>query len=80
MSISARDPKSLMDTLENRYNFKLNVMVPIKFHLGFYFFRDRNVVLFFSLCKYIYNMFQTYMTMFGSNSKLKKAIVAPLEQ
>ena len=69
-----------MDALENKYKFNIKVTGPISFHLGFYLFRDSNGVLCFSSHKYIYNLFHTYMVMFGTKTKLHKSIISPLEQ
>ena len=80
LSVVVKYPNSLMDALENMYKFKLKGMGPIEFHLGCDFFCDRNGVLCFSSHKYIDNMVQIYMTMFGYNQKLKKAVRYPLEQ
>ena len=80
LSIAEREPKSLVVALENKYKSKLNVTGPISFHIGCDFFRYSNGVLCFTPHKYIYKMVQTYMTMFGSNPKLNKAVKPPLEQ
>ena len=50
----------------------------IEFHLEYDFFCDINGFICFSPHKYIYNMIDTYITMFGSNQKLNKAFRDPL--
>ena len=67
-----------MGALKNRYKFNLKGTRPISFHLGCDFFRGSNGVLCFAPYKYIENMVQTYMTMFGTNPKLHKSVRDPL--
>ena len=78
--IASSGPKSLMDTLQNKYKVKLKVMGPISYHLGCDFFRDNGCILCSVQHKYIDNMVQIYMTMFGTNPKLHKPFRDPLEQ
>ena len=78
--IASSGPKSLMDTLQNKYKVKLKVMGPISYHLVCDFFCDNSCILCSVLHKYIDNMVQTYMTIFGINPKLHKYLRAPLEQ
>ena len=61
-------------------HFKIKVTVTILFYLGFDLFRDSNGVLCFYPHKYIDNMFQTYMNMFGTNPILHNSDRAFLEQ
>ena len=63
--IVARDTKSLMDSLEIRYKFKLKGKGLLEFHLRCDFFCDRNGVIYFEPHIYFGNMVHTYMTMFG---------------
>ena len=76
----ARDTKSLMNSLEIRYKFKLKGKGLLEFHLRCDFFCDRDGVIYFEPHIYFGNMVHTYMTMFGSKPKVNKAVIDPLEQ
>ena len=80
LSTASRVTTILIDTLEKNYKFKLNVMGPIPFHLGYHFFCDSYGILCFSLNKYIHKIVQNYIAMFDKNSKLHKSSRYPLEQ
>ena len=45
LAIAAKDPKSITDTLTQKYKFELKGTGPIAFHLGFDFFRDDDGVM-----------------------------------
>ena len=78
LSISERDPKSLMDSLEkiipilkerDQFNFIPDVI-----------YCDRNGVLWFLQHKYIDKMVHTYMNMFGTNPKLQNSVRDTLQK
>ena len=79
-AIASRDPKILINTLAKKYKVKFKVMGPISYHLVCDFFCDNSCILCSVLHKYIDNMVQTYMTIFGINPKLHQYLRAPLEQ
>ena len=64
-AISATNLKSIVNSLENKYRFKLKGTELILFNLGCDFFHDSNVFLCFTPQNYIDKIFHTYMNMFG---------------
>ena len=79
LSAMVRYPNRIICVPKNRYKLNPKGVVTIEFNLGCHLFRARNDILFFSPHKYIDNMVQTYMTIFGSKSIIKNAIRNPLE-
>lgn len=71
LAIASKDPKEIVGTLRDVYNFKLKGTGPIEFHLGCDFFRDDDGVLCLSPKKYIDKMVDAYERMFGSKPKTK---------
>jgi hypothetical protein len=71
------DPKSFMDTLQKKYNFKLKGTGPIDFHLGQSFSRNDVGEMEISAKCYIDKMIDTYVQLYGE--KPRKAS-SPLEQ
>ena len=53
LSIAAKDPSELTDTLMNKYSFKFKGTGHIKYHLEYDFFRDKLGVLCFFPRKYL---------------------------
>jgi hypothetical protein len=71
------DPKSLTDTLQKKYNFKLKGTGPIDFHLGQSFSWNDDGEMEISVKCYIDKMKGTYVQLYGE--KPRKAS-SPLEQ
>jgi hypothetical protein len=71
------DPKSFMDTLQKKYNFKLKGTSPIDFHLGQSFSRNDDGEMEISVKRYVDKMIDTYVQLYGE--KPRKAS-SPLEQ
>ena len=71
------DPKSFMDTLQKKYNFKLKGTGPIDFHLGQSFSRNDDGEMEISAKRYVDKMIDTYVQLYGE--KPRKAS-SPLEQ
>lgn len=65
------DPKSIVNTLKDDYNFKLKGTGPVMFHLGMDFYRDEDGVLCIAPRKHIDKMIGTYERMFGSKPQQK---------
>jgi hypothetical protein len=71
------DPKSFMDTLQKKYNFKLKGTSPIDFHLGQSFSWNDDGEMEISAKRYFDKMIDTYVQLYGE--KPRKAL-SPLEQ
>jgi hypothetical protein len=78
LAIIAKDPRAIVNVLENKYKFKLKGTGPISFHLGMGFFRDDNDVLCLSPKRYIDRMISTYVNIFGAKPSMKYS--SPLEK
>ena len=52
--------------LTNKHKFKLKGACPIKYHLGYDFFRDDDGTLYFSLKKSIEKIIEGHITVFGT--------------
>ena len=76
LCIVAKDPESIIDTLQNRYNYKLKNTGEISYHLGCDFFKDSTNTLCISPKTYIQKMKETYEQMFGL---APKSFTSPLE-
>ena len=48
LGIASKDPKGIVDQLQDKYKFVLKVTGPIKFHLGCDYFRDSDGTLCFA--------------------------------
>ena len=72
LEISLKDTNTLIYAIEKIYRFKLKGMGPIMFWPGWYLFFDKNGVLLFNPHKYTGNMYQRYVTMFGSHQEIKR--------
>jgi hypothetical protein len=78
LAFAMRDPQKYVDTLTERYQFKLKGTGPLEFHLGCDFYRDEQGVLCMSPKKYITRMHDNYMRLFGSKAKLN--VFSPLDK
>jgi hypothetical protein len=78
LAIAAKDPKSITDILMDKQKFKLKGTVPITYHLGCDFFRDKDGVMCMAPSKYINKMVSTYEQMFGCKPCTR--VSSPLEK
>jgi hypothetical protein len=78
LAIASKDPKSITDSLINKYGFKLKGTGPIEFHLGCDFYHDKDGTLCFGPKKYIEKMEDAYVRMFGR--KPRTNITSPLDK
>jgi hypothetical protein len=78
LAMAMDNPKTFLDILINKYNFKLKGSGEISFHLGCNFFRDEDGTLCMKPEKYISKMVQGYKQMFGCTPK--RNVYSPLEQ
>ena len=60
LAIVSKDPRTIVDTLSERYQLKLKGSGPIKYHLGSDFHRDENGIICMSPSKYIIRMIDNY--------------------
>ena len=77
LGIASKDPQSIVDTLINKYDFKLKGTGPIKYHLSCDYFCNKHDVLCFAPKKYIEKMLDSYQHIFGMKPKQYKT---PLEK
>jgi len=77
IAASAKDPKVIINLLQDKYQFKLKGTGPTSFHLGCNFARDEDMTMCTSPRKYIRKLQGTYEHFFGS--KPKQNITSPLE-
>ena len=75
--IAARDPKEIVQTLQERHGFKLKGVGPLTYHLGCDYFRDKDGTLCCGPKKYIAKMIDQYEQMFGSKPR---EYTSPLEK
>jgi hypothetical protein len=61
LAFGMRDPQKFVDTLTERYQFKLKGTGPLEFHLGCNFYRNKRGVLCMSPKKYITRMHDNYV-------------------
>jgi len=78
LAIAARDPKQIVETLMEKYKFKLKGTGPISFHLGMDFFRDDHGVLCMAPRQYIEKMCGNFERMFGHPPK--QVVTSPIEK
>jgi hypothetical protein len=78
LAIVMREPQQFVDTLTEKYHFKLKGTGPIAFHLGMDIFRDKDGVLCIAPRKYIERILATYERMFKSTPK--QVVSSPLER
>jgi hypothetical protein len=69
LGIASENPKSIIETLTNKYGFKLKGTGPISYHLGCDFTRDEHGVMCIAPRKYIEKMDATFLRLFGHNPK-----------
>jgi len=77
LAIAAKDPKSIVDELVEKHNYKLKGVGPIKFHLGCDFNHDPDGTLAFGPRTYITRMMDSYEKLFGEKPK---EYVSPLDK
>ena len=77
LAIVSHSPQTIVDTLTEKYKFKLKGTGTISFHLGCNYFRDENGVLCMAPCKYIEKMLDSYYRMFGEHPR---QVTSPLEK
>ena len=75
--ICSKDPKSIIDKLQEEHGYKLKGTGPISFHLGCDYFRDDDGVLCFAPKKYIEKMIDNFTNMFGHKPR---EYTSPLER
>jgi hypothetical protein len=78
LAIASKDPGSIVEELQSKYNFKLKGTGPISYHLGCDFFRYSTGTLCMAPKRYIDRMVNTYEQMFGC--KPKTVYTSPLER
>ena len=78
LAVAAKDPASIVETLQEKYKFKLKGTGPLKYHLGMNFFRNDEGVLCMAPKQYLDRMMESYERFFGS--KPKQNILSPLEK
>ena len=72
------DPQTFIDTLKNKYNFKIKKAGPLAFHLGADFFRDSEGTLCIAPQKYIARLTASYEKVLGEKPSAK--MYSPLER
>jgi len=78
IAITAKDPKAIIDTLQDQHHFKLKGTGPISFHLGCSFIRDNDGTLCMTPKVYIDKLIDTHVRIFGT--KPKQLVMSPLEK
>ena len=78
LAITSKDPQAIVDKLVKEYKFKLKGTGPISYHLGCDFVHDEDKVLCIQPRKYIEQMVETYVRLFGE--KPKEIYSSPLEK
>ena len=78
LAFAMEDPQTFVDTLVEKYKFKLKGTGPISFHLGCDFYRDEHGVLCMHPKKYIERMVDSYRRMFGCKPSTR--VTSPLEK
>ena len=76
LAIVAKDPKAIVDILQNKYNYKLKGVGSIDYHLGGNFSRDADGTLSYGPKKYIDKILANYVKQFGTYPVER---VSPLE-
>src|SRR5689334_24607749 len=76
LAIVAKEPKLIVDVLQNKYNYKLKGVGPIDYHLGGNFKRDPDRMLSYGPMKYIDKILANYVKQFGTYPSER---VSPLE-
>ena len=78
LAITSKDPQAIVDKLVKDYKFTFKGMGPISYHLGCDFMRDEDKVLCIQPRKYIEQMVETYIRLFGETPK--ELYSSPLEK
>ncbi len=76
--LCSKDPKAIIEALEQKYKLKLKGTGPTTFHLGCNFSRDDDGTLCVEPRQYIDRMIDSYVEMFGT--KPKQTYTSPLEK
>src|SRR5699024_9671156 len=76
LAIVSKQPKTITDTLVDKYGYKLKGVGPIDYHLGGNFARDSDGTLRYGPRKYIDKLMTSYNKLFSSMPKEYKS---PLE-
>jgi Reverse transcriptase (RNA-dependent DNA polymerase) len=77
LMIAARNPKEIVQILEEQHKFKLKGVGPMTYHLGCDYFRDHDGTLCFCPRKYITKMMNQFTDMYGYK---QKEYTSPLEK
>jgi hypothetical protein len=67
--VAARNPKEIVQKLEEHHKFKLKGVGPLSCHSGCDYFRDQDGTLCFDPRKYITKMMDQFKNMYGCKSK-----------
>ena len=78
LAFAVKDPQALIDTLTQKYKFKLKGTGAISFHLGCDFGRDDDGTLYMAPNKYIEKISTGYKLMFGRSPSTR--YMSPLEK
>ena len=78
LAIAAKDCKQIIDTLTDKYKFKLKGTGTISYHLGMDFFRDSNGTLCMAPWKYIEKICDSFERMFGHPPRTN--VSSPIEK
>ena len=73
-----KGPLAFIETLKNKYKFKVKGTRPVEFHLGADFYHDEDGTLNMAPCKYIEHMVAAYEHMFGEKPSIN--VYSPLEK
>ncbi len=78
LAFALKDPQTFIDTLRNKYKFKIKEAGSIEFHLGINFLRDSDGTLRIEPKKFLERLSQTYERHFGCKPNAKPS--SPLEK
>ena len=70
-----KNPREFLDSLSNKFNYKLKGDGPVEYHLGMDLGRDPDGTLFFGTMKYITKMMEGFTTLYG---ELPREATSPL--
>ena len=75
LAICMKDPKSICDTLKEKYKLKLKGVGPINYHIGCGYTRDDDGTLVTDPRKYVEKILESYEKTFGEKPKKTKAVL-----
>jgi hypothetical protein len=78
LALALVDPQEFINTLQDKYKFKLKGTGPISFHLGMDFFRDDDGTLCIAPLKYIEKIVANYERIFGKSPR--QSYTSPIEK